>query len=112
VFSAKWREIHNLVVDGMSLATRWPNRRTPFQRVYYPMVQAGETGGFSTWCWRRSRISIARKGAEIEGADRDDLYRAFVLPRPVGLTVLLVFFIPKFPENVHSVHGTLPLITR
>jgi len=54
--TAKWKEIHDLVVDGMSLADAMAKSPETFPRVYTAMVQAGETGGFSISCWRRSPI--------------------------------------------------------
>src|SRR4029079_581636 len=44
--AAKWKEIHNSVVDGMSLADSMAKSPDTFPRVYTAMVQAGETGGF------------------------------------------------------------------
>src|SRR5438046_7435391 len=44
--TAKWKEIHDLVVDGMSLADSMAKSPDTFPRVYVAMVQAGETGGF------------------------------------------------------------------
>src|SRR5256886_1686783 len=44
--SAKWKEIHDFVVDGMSLAEAMGKSPETFPRVYTAMVQAGETGGF------------------------------------------------------------------
>src|SRR5437762_11928137 len=43
---AKWKEIHDLVVDGMSLADAMAKSPDTFPRVYVAMVEAGETGGF------------------------------------------------------------------
>src|SRR4029077_6481470 len=42
----KWKEIHDSVVDGMSLADAMAKSPDTFPRVYVAMVQAGETGGF------------------------------------------------------------------
>jgi len=39
-------EIHDLVIDGMSLADAMAKSPDVFPRVYVAMVQAGETGGF------------------------------------------------------------------
>ena len=44
--AAKWKEIHDLVVDGMSLANAMAQSPDTFPRVYVAMVEAGETGGF------------------------------------------------------------------
>ena len=43
---AKWKEVHDLVIDGMSLADAMAKSPDVFPRVYVAMVQAGETGGF------------------------------------------------------------------
>src|SRR5260370_39929840 len=42
----KWREIHDLVINGTSLADAMAKSPETFPRVYVAMVQAGETGGF------------------------------------------------------------------
>src|SRR5207245_3155605 len=44
--AVKWKEIHDLVVDGMSLADAMAKSPDTFPRVYVAMVEAGETGGF------------------------------------------------------------------
>src|ERR1035441_7156122 len=44
--SAEWKQIHDLVIDGMSLADAMGKSPETFPRVYTAMVQAGETGGF------------------------------------------------------------------
>jgi len=44
--AAKWREIHDYVVDGMSLADAMAKSPDVFPRVYVAMVEAGEAGGF------------------------------------------------------------------
>src|SRR5277367_2418457 len=44
VAKAKWKEIHNLVVDGMSLAAAMAKSPETFPRVYVAMVEAGEAG--------------------------------------------------------------------
>ena len=43
---AKWKEIHDLVIDGMSLSDAMARSPETFPRVYVAMVEAGETGGF------------------------------------------------------------------
>ena len=43
---AKWKEIHDLVVDGLSLADAMAKSPETFPRVYVAMVEAGEAGGF------------------------------------------------------------------
>jgi len=46
VAQAKWKDIHDLVVDGMTLADAMAKSPDVFPRVYVAMVEAGETGGF------------------------------------------------------------------
>jgi type II secretory pathway component PulF len=113
VVSAKWREIHNLVVDGMSLADAMAKSPDTFPRVYTAMVQAGETGGFLD--------VVLAQIAEFQSREKElksKVLTAMIYPcilfclALVVLTVLLVFFIPKFQKMFTSVHGTLPLITQ
>jgi len=40
---AKWKEVHDLVVDGMSLADAMGKSPETFPKVYTAMVEAGET---------------------------------------------------------------------
>ena len=44
--AAKWKEVHNSVIDGVSLADAMARLPETFPRVYVAMVEAGETGGF------------------------------------------------------------------
>src|SRR5581483_2043245 len=46
VAKTKWKEIHDLVIDGMSLSKAMERSPETFPRVYVAMVEAGETGGF------------------------------------------------------------------
>jgi type II secretory pathway component PulF len=113
VVSAQWRLIHDRVVDGMSLADAMAQSPETFPRVYTAMVQAGETGGFLD--------VVLAQIAEFQQRDKElkskvmtaMLYPAilFVLATIV-LTVMLVFFIPKFQNVFNSLHGNLPLITQ
>src|SRR5207249_1652671 len=43
---AKWKELHDLVVDGVPLATAMSRSPDVFPRVFVAMVEAGEAGGF------------------------------------------------------------------
>jgi hypothetical protein len=44
--AAKWKQVYDLVIDGMSLADAMAKSPETFPRVYVAMVEAGETGGF------------------------------------------------------------------
>lgn len=110
---AKWKEVHNLVVDGMSLANAMAKSPDTFPRVYVAMVEAGEAGGFLD--------VVLAQIAEFQAREKDlkaKVMTAMLYPcilmvlALVVLVVLLVFFIPKFQRVFASLHGSLPLITQ
>ena len=43
---AKWRELHDAVIDGAPLAVAMERSPEVFPRIYTAMVEAGEAGGF------------------------------------------------------------------
>ena len=113
VSAAKWREVHDLVIDGMSLADAMAKSPETFPRVYTAMVEAGEAGGFLD--------VVLAQIAEFQAREKDlkakvmtaMLYPCILLVLAiVVLIVLLTFFIPKFQNVFNSIHGTLPLITQ
>jgi len=61
VAAAKWKEIYDVLVDGMSLANAMAKSPDVFQSVYVAMVQAGETGGFLDVVSDKSPISSRAK---------------------------------------------------
>ena len=110
---AKWKEIHDLVVDGMSLANAMAKSPETFPRVYVAMVEAGEAGGFLD--------VVLAQIADFQTREKElksKVMTAMIYPcillflALVVLSVLLVFFIPKFQKVFASVHGSLPLITQ
>lgn len=113
VAQSKWREVHDLVIDGMSLADAMAKSPETFPRVYTAMVEAGEAGGFLD--------VVLAQIAEFQAREKDlkakvmtaMLYPCILLVLAiVVLVVLLTFFIPKFQNVFNSIHGTLPLITQ
>ena len=111
--AAKWREIHDLVVDGMSLANAMAKSPDVFPRVYVAMVEAGEAGGFLD--------VVLAQIADFQSREKElksKVLTAMIYPcilfcvALLVLTLLLVFFIPKFQKMFASVHGALPLITQ
>jgi type II secretory pathway component PulF len=109
----KWKEVHDLVVDGLSLADAMAKSPETFPRVYVAMVEAGEAGGFLD--------VVLAQIAEFQSREKElkskvltaMLYPCILLVLAlVVLTVLLVFFIPKFQRVFASIHGSLPLITQ
>jgi len=111
--AAKWREIHDLVVDGMSLANAMAKSPDVFPRVYVAMVEAGEAGGFLDVVLAQIADFQAREKELKSKVLTAMIYPCILLCLAlVVLTVLLVFFIPKFQTVFASVHGALPLITQ
>jgi type II secretory pathway component PulF len=109
---AKWKEIHDLVIDGMSLADAMAKSPETFPRVYVAMVQAGETGGFLDL--------VLAQIADFQAREKDlrgkvltaMLYPTILLILALGVVVfLLVFFIPKFQTIFSGFGASLPALT-
>ena len=113
VVSAKWKEVHDLVVDGMSLADAMGKSPDIFPRVYVAMVQAGETGGFLDLVLSQIADFQAREKELRSKVMSAMLYPCILLVLALGvLTFLLVFFIPRFQKLFSGFGGALPLITQ
>jgi type II secretory pathway component PulF len=109
----KWKEIHDSVVDGLSLSNAMAKSPETFPRVYVAMVEAGEAGGFLD--------VVLAQIAEFQAREKDlkskvltaMLYPAILLVLGLGILILLLtFFIPKFQGIFNNLHATLPLITQ
>lgn len=110
---AKWKEIHDLVVDGMSLADAMAQSPDTFPRVYVAMVEAGETGGFLD--------VVLAQIADFQGREKEMrgkvmtalLYPTILLVLALSvLTFLLVFFIPRFQGIFATFGAKLPALTQ
>jgi type II secretory pathway component PulF len=113
VVSAKWKEIHDRVVDGMSLADAMAKSPETFPRVYIAMVQAGETGGFLDVVLAQIADFQAREKDLKSKVMTAMLYPCILFVLALGvLTFLLVFFIPRFQKIFEGFGGALPLITQ
>src|SRR5207244_59625 len=94
---AKWKEIHDQVVDGASLADAMAKSPDTFPRVYIAMVQAGETGGFLDLVLAQIADFQAREKDLRSKVMAAMLYPCILLVLALGVLVfLLTFFIPKF----------------
>jgi type II secretory pathway component PulF len=113
VAKAKWKEIYDLVVDGMSLANAMARSPETFPRVYVAMVEAGETGGFLDVVLAQIADFQARE-KEMRGKVMTALlYPAILLFLALAVLVfLLVFFIPRFQSIFTGFGATLPLLTQ
>ncbi|MCS1406876.1 MAG: Type II secretion system protein F [Verrucomicrobia subdivision 3 bacterium] len=110
---AKWKEVHDLVVDGMSLADAMAKSPETFPRVYVAMVQAGEVGGFLDL--------VLMQIADFQFRDKElrgKVLSAAIYPLVLAvlaiavLIFLLVFFIPRFTTIFEGFGAALPLLTR
>ncbi len=110
---AKWKEVHDLVVDGMSLADAMAKSAETFPRVYTAMVEAGETGGFLDVVLSQIADFQARE-KELRGKVLSAMiYPTILLVLAIGvLTVLLTFFVPRFQTMFTSFGAKLPLLTQ
>ncbi|MBC8095654.1 MAG: type II secretion system F family protein [Akkermansiaceae bacterium] len=110
---AKWKEIHDHVIDGMSLADAMAKSPETFPRVYTAMVQAGETGGFLDLVLSQIADFQSREKDLKSKVTSAMLYPCILLVLALGvLTFLMVFFIPRFQKIFAGFGGDLPLITQ
>src|ERR1041385_3881318 len=110
---AKWKEIHDLVIDGMSLADAMAKSPDTFPRVYTAMVQAGETGGFLDLVLAQIADFQAREKDLKAKVMTAMLYPSILLVLALGVLVfLLTFFIPRFQLVFAGFGGALPLATQ
>ncbi|MFH1742605.1 MAG: type II secretion system F family protein [bacterium] len=109
----KWKAVHDLVVDGMSLADAMSQFPETFPRVYVAMVHAGETGGFLD--------VVLGQIAEFQTREKDLrskvvsalIYPSILLILAVAVVIfLMVFFIPRFQSMFADFGAGLPLLTQ
>ncbi|MEY2427630.1 MAG: hypothetical protein QOJ40_515 [Verrucomicrobiota bacterium] len=111
--NAKWKEIHDLVIDGLSLADAMAKSPETFPRVYTAMVQAGETGGFLDLVLAQIADFQAREKELRSKVMTAMLYPSILLVLALGVLVfLLTFFIPRFQLVFAGFGASLPLITQ
>jgi type II secretory pathway component PulF len=111
--NAKWKEIHGLVIDGMSLADAMGRSPETFPRVYTAMVQAGETGGFLDLVLAQIADFQAREKELRSKVMTAMLYPCILMFLALSVLVfLLTFFIPRFQLIFKSFHAALPVATQ
>ncbi len=110
---AKWKEIHDLVIDGMSLSKAMERSPETFPRVYVAMVEAGETGGFLDVVLAQIADFQAREKELKSKVMTALMYPVILLILAMGVLIfLLVFFIPRFQTIFAGFNAELPLITQ
>jgi len=109
----QWKEIHDLVVDGTSLADAMGKSPQTFPRVYTAMVQAGETGGFLDLVLAQIADFQAREKDLRAKVTAAMLYPCVLLVLALGVLIfLLTFFIPRFQSIFSGLGAALPLPTQ
>jgi type II secretory pathway component PulF len=111
--AARWKQVHDLVIDGMSLADAMAKSPETFPRVYVAMVEAGETGGFLDVVLGQIADFQAREKEMRAKVMTALLYPTILLClASCVLVFLLVFFIPRFQTIFTGFGGHLPLLTQ
>ncbi len=109
----KWKEVHDLVIDGMTLSDAMAKSPETFPRVYVAMVEAGETGGFLDVVLSQIADFQAREKEMRSKVMTAMLYPVILLTLALGVLIfLLVFFIPRFQMIFTGFGAKLPLLTR
>jgi len=109
----KWKEIHGLVIDGMSLADAMARSPKVFPRVYTAMVQAGETGGFLDLVLTQIADFQSREKELRSKVSTAMLYPAILFVLAIGVLIfLLTFFIPRFQSIFTGFGASLPWLTQ
>ena len=110
---AKWKEVHDLVIDGLPLAESMERSPETFPRVYTAMVQAGETGGFLDLVLAQIADFQSREKELRSKVVTAMLYPAILLTLAIGVLIfLLTFFIPRFQLIFKSFSASLPVATQ
>ncbi|MDQ3621734.1 MAG: type II secretion system F family protein [Verrucomicrobiota bacterium] len=111
--AAKWRELHDLVIDGVSLADAMSRSPDVFPRVYVAMVESGEAGGFLEVVLGQIADFQAREKELRAKVISALMYPAVLLLLAVAVLIfLLVFFIPRFQTLFEGFDAALPLLTQ
>ena len=109
----KWKEVHGLVIDGMSLADAMARSPKVFPRVYTAMVQAGETGGFLDLVLAQIADFQSREKELRSKVMAAMLYPAILFCLAIAVLIfLLTFFIPRFQKIFTGFGASLPWLTQ
>lgn len=110
---SKWKEIHDLVVDGVSLSDAMARSPETFPRVYVAMVEAGEAGGFLDVVLGQIADFQAREKELRAKVTAALIYPVVLLGLALAVLVfLMVFFIPRFQTLFEGFDAALPMLTQ
>ena len=112
VAGAKWKELHDLVIDGVPLAEAMNRAPETFPRVFVAMVEAGESGGFLDVVLGQIADFQAREKELRAKVMSAMMYPLVLLFLAISVLIfLLVFFIPRFQTLFSGFDAKLPTIT-
>jgi len=97
--AAKWKEVHDLVVDGMSLADAMAKSPETFRAFIPRWCRRAKTGGFLDVVLGKSPIFNRAKRNESKCDDGDDLSVHPALPRAGGPHDIAGIFYSEIPEG-------------
>ena len=109
----KWKEIHDLVIDGMALNEAMAKSPEVFPKIYTAMVNAGETGGFLDVVLNQIADFQAREKELKSKVMTALLSPVILLVMALGVLIfLMTFFIPRFQTLFEGFGAELPLLTQ
>jgi type II secretory pathway component PulF len=109
----KWKELHDLVIDGVPLGAAMGRSPDVFPKVYVAMVESGEAGGFLDVVLTQIADFQAREKELRAKVLSALMYPAVLLVLAVAVLIyLLVFFIPRFQTLFEGFDAALPLLTQ
>ncbi|MEO5904053.1 MAG: type II secretion system F family protein [Gemmatimonadaceae bacterium] len=113
VLTAAVADVRNDIRQGVSVAAAMKKRPKVFGSLYIAMVTAGEESGALDQVLGRLADNLD-EAAELRGRVRSALlYPALMaIVATMGVTVILLFVIPRFVDMLSEVGGALPLSTR
>lgn len=100
VAKAKWKKIHDLVIDGMSLSKAMERSPETFPRVYVAMVEAGEAGGFLDLVLAQIADFQAREKELKSKVTTALMYPIILLVLALGVLIFLLVFHPALPTRL------------
>jgi len=113
VAKEQWKAVHDLVIDGVSLAEAMARSPATFPRVYVAMVESGEAGGFLDVVLNQIADFQAREKELRARVLAALLYPLVLLVLALGVLIfLLVFFIPRFEVLFEGFDAALPMLTQ
>ncbi len=106
-------DVRKSIRDGSSLAAAMRTNQKVFSPLYIAMVSAGEETGALDRVMLRLADNLdesAELRARVRGALLYPALMAFVAA--IGVTLILLFVVPRFVDMLGDIGGTLPLSTR